>query len=245
MICARCYKFYLSLMLPKGVKTLSTTRHLAGGASQGNYANFNLATHVGDNPEHVAHNRELLIEHFSLPSAPKYLEQTHSNICLNTQSDTCVGDAIISSTPGQICLVMTADCLPVFISNQTGTQVGIAHAGWKGLVGGVIESLVSGFGDDDLLVHLGPAISQIHFEVGEEVLNQYLEKDPALSKAFVSKGEKYHLDIYQAARIVLNSLGVSQISGGDQCTYAQEDKYFSYRRDGANSGRMAHLIWFE
>ncbi len=232
-------------MLPKGVKTLSTTRHLAGGASQSNYANFNLATHVGDNPEHVAHNRALLLKHFSLPSTPKYLEQTHSNICLNTQSDTCVGDAIISSTPGQICLVMTADCLPVFISNQTGTQVGIAHAGWKGLVGGVLESLVSGFGDDDLVVHLGPAISQQHFEVGEEVFEQYLEKEPALSKAFVSKGEKYYLDIYQAARITLNALGVSQISGGDQCTYIQADKYFSYRRDGANSGRMAHLIWFE
>lgn len=232
-------------MLPKGVKTLSTTRHLAGGASQGNYANFNLATHVGDHPEHVVRNRELLIEHFSLPSAPKYLEQTHSNICLNTQSDTCVGDAIISNTPGQICLVMTADCLPVFISNQTGTQVGIAHAGWKGLVGGVLESLVDNFDDSDLAVRLGPAISQPHFEVGEEVLNQYLEKDPTLSKAFVAKGEKYHLDIYRAARIVLNALGVSQISGGDQCTYAQADKYFSYRRDGANSGRMAHLIWFE
>ncbi len=232
-------------MLPKGVRILSTQRYLTGGASQNNFANFNLATHVGDDSEHVAHNRQLLIDHFQLPSAPKYLEQIHSDICLDASGDACMGDAVITDQPNTLCLVMTADCLPIFAASSDGQQVGVAHAGWKGIVGGVIESFISRFQTQDLYIHFGPAISKAHFEVGKEVLAQYLDKDPNLAEAFEQRDRRYYLDLYQAARIILTQLGVQQISGGDQCTYTQDEQYFSYRRDGQHSGRMANLIYFE
>jgi YfiH family protein len=213
--------------------------------SQYGYENFNLATHVGDEAQAVAHNRTLLIKQFDLPSEPKYLEQIHSNICLQASSNKCVGDAVVTQDKGVVCAVMTADCLPIFACNTLGTQVGVAHAGWKGIVNGVIESFIKQFDSDDLLIHFGPAISPAAFEVGEEVYQQFIDKDIKLAQTFVAKGKKYQLDIYQAAKIILNGLGVKSISGGGECTYTQQDKYFSYRRDGVNSGRMAHLIWIE
>ncbi|RUM82087.1 MAG: peptidoglycan editing factor PgeF [Candidatus Thioglobus sp.] len=213
--------------------------------SQYGYENFNLAAHVGDDIKAVERNRTLLIKQFNLPSEPQYLEQIHSNICLQVPSDVCVGDAVVTQDKGVVCAVMTADCLPIFASDTLATQVGVAHAGWKGIVNGVIESFIDSFESKNLLVHFGPAISPAAFEVGEEVYQQFIDKDIKLAQAFVAKGNKYQLDIYQAARVVLNGLGVKSISGGDECTYTQQDKYFSYRRDGVNSGRMAHLIWIE
>ena len=230
---------------PKNVQLISTTRFIEGGVSEFGYGNFNLATHVGDEAQAVAYNRAFLIKQFDLPSEPKYLEQIHSNICLQANSAGCVGDAVVTQDKGVVCAVLTSDCLPIFACDQAGTQVGVAHAGWKGIANGVIESIVEQFDSNDLLVHFGPAISQAAFEVGEEVYQQFIDKDIKLAQAFVAKGNKYQLDIYQAARIVLSGLGVKSISGGDECTYTQQDKYFSYRRDGANSGRMAHLIWIE
>jgi len=112
-------------------------------------------------------------------------------------------------------------------------------------VNGVIESFVNQFESNDLLIHFGPAISQAAFEVGEEVYQQFIDKDLKLEQAFIAKGGKYQLDIYQAARVVLSGLGVKSISGGDECTYTQQDKYFSYRRDGAKSGRMISLIYLK
>jgi len=234
-----------SCIFPANVKLVSTQRHLDGGASVGGYDDFNLATHVGDDAKAVAHNRDLLIKQFDLPSEPKYLEQIHSNICLQASSNECVGDALVTQDKGVVCAVMTADCLPIFACNTSGTQVGVAHAGWKGVVNGVIESFIEQFDPNDLLVHFGPAISQAAFEVGEEVYQQFIDKDLKLQQAFKSKDDKYQLDIYQAARIILNGLGVVSISGGDECAYTQKDKYFSYRRDGAKSGRMINLIYLK
>ncbi|CAC9574324.1 FIG00003370: Multicopper polyphenol oxidase [uncultured Gammaproteobacteria bacterium] len=228
---------------PDNVKLLSTPRYLQGGASKGGYGNFNLATHTGDNLDVVAHNRELLITHFDLPNTPKWLNQIHSNICLDAQSNDCEGDAVITRETNVICAVMTADCLPIFASNQSGTQVGVAHAGWQGILNGVIESFIEQFIERDLLIHFGAAISSKNLEVGKEVFEQFATKDKKLSVAFTQIGEKYHLDIYQAARIILNDLGIKTMSGGNQCTAEQDKDYFSYRRDGVNSGRMAHLIW--
>ncbi len=230
---------------PKNVRLISTQRHLSGGVSRGNYANFNLANYVGDNHSAVTDNRALLVQHFGLPSAPKWLTQTHSNICLNAESSDCNGDAVIGDKAGVVCCVLTADCLPIFATNTGGTQVGVAHAGWQGIVAGVVESFVAQFDAQDLLVHLAPAISQQVFTVGAEVYQQLVDKNPLLSATFLPQGDKYQLDIYQVARIILNGLGVESITGGNECTYTQEDKYFSYRRDGAESGRMAHLIWIE
>ncbi len=233
---------------PDNVQVVSTTRHLVFGAGkacsgESGYADFNLAMHVNDNAQTVARNRVQLIQAYSLPSEPKWLEQTHSNICLEASSAECIGDAVITQEKGVVCAVLTADCLPIFISNQYGTQVGVVHAGWKGVLNGVIESTIAKFSDTNLLAHFGPAISQAAFTVGGEVYQQFVGKDAQLKDAFIQKGDKYQLDIYQAARIILKGLGVESITGGDECTFKQKNKYFSYRRDGEKSGRMAHLIW--
>ncbi|MBE8189837.1 MAG: peptidoglycan editing factor PgeF [Candidatus Thioglobus sp.] len=238
-------------MLPKNVKFISTRRYLAGGASAGGFANFNLSTNTGDNPAAVEQNRALLLKHYNLPNPPKWLLQTHSNICLDASSDDCQADASITNKSGVVCSILTADCLPIFAANKSGTQVGVAHAGWQGIVNGVIEEFISKFSAADLQVHFGPAISPKAFEVGEDLQQKFIQKDSKLQAAFTPKytpkstpkSGKFQLDIYQAARIILNDLGVKSISGGGECTFCQADEYFSYRRDGEKSGRMAHLIW--
>ena len=244
------HKPSLKANFPGNVQLISTTRYFNGSGKTCSgkkigYADFNLAIHVGDNPQTVVRNRAQLIQRFNLPAEPKYLEQVHSNICLDASSAECVGDAVITKEKGVVCAVLTADCLPIFISNHSGTQVGVAHAGWKGVLNGIIEATIAKFNQQDLLVHFGPAISQENFEVGQDVFDQFVNKSQTLEKAFIPFKDKYKLNIYQAASIILNDLGVKNISGGDQCTFAQADQYFSYRRDGAQSGRMAHLIWME
>jgi len=236
-------------LFPNNVRLISTTRILEGGSSIGNFDNFNLALHVDDKQSAVFANRELLLRHYDLPSAPVWINQTHSKMSVDADSISSIvdADASYSKKPGTVCGVLTADCLPIFVSNKEGTAIGIAHAGWRGLVDGVIESLIESFDSkgERLIAHLGPAISQLSFEVGREVRSQYLLKNKNFENCFTYLNNKYYLDLYDAARIVLKSLGVSSISGGDRCTYKESDKYFSYRRDGKCSGRMAHLIWME
>ena len=234
---------------PSNIKLLSTPRLIDGGHSKGNFANFNLALHVGDEQASVLANRALLSKHYNLPSAPIWINQTHSKMSVNADSISSIvnADASYSKKPGTVCGILTADCLPVFICNKEGTIVGIAHAGWRGLVEGVIESLIESLdcNGEDLIAHLGPAISQLSFEVGGEVESQYLSKNQNFKNCFAYLNNKYYLDLYEAARIVLKGLGVNSISGGDRCSYKESDQYFSYRRDGKSSGRMAHLIWME
>jgi len=234
---------------PKNVKLLSTKRFLDGGSSKYNFQNFNLALHVNDKNIDVLANRSLLLNQFNLPSNPKWINQIHSNIAIDADLvlSAIDADASYSKKPGTVCGVLTADCLPIFMSNKEGTAVGVAHAGWRGLVDGIIESLIESLdcNGKDLVVHLGPAISQLSFEVGGEVKSQYLSKNKNFEKCFTNLNNKYYLDLYDAARVVLKSFGVSSISGGDRCTYKESDQYFSYRRDGEKSGRMAHLIWIE
>jgi len=234
---------------PNNVKLLSTPRILEGGSSKGNFDNLNLALHVHDEQSSVLANRDLLLKHYNLPSAPVWINQTHSKTSVDADSISSIvnADASYSRKLGTVCGVLTADCLPVFICNKEGTAVGIAHAGWKGLVDGIIESLIESFNcnGEDLIVHLGPAISQLSFEVGGEVKSQYLSKNKNFKNCFTFVNNKYYLDLYDAARVVLKSFGVISISGGDRCTYKESDQYFSYRRDGECSGRMAHLIWME
>ena len=236
-------------VFPDNIKLLSTSRFIDSGSSQGNFDNFNLALHVGDEESAVLANRELLFKHYDLPSAPVWINQTHSKISIDADSVSSMvdADASYSKKFGTVCGVLTADCLPIFICNKEGSAVGIAHAGWRGLVDGIIESLIESFdcNGEDLIVHLGPAISKLFFEVGGEVKSQYLSKNKNFESCFANISNKNYLDLYDAARVVLKSFGVSSISGGDRCTYKESDQYFSYRRDGRHSGRMAHLIWIE
>ena len=234
---------------PSNVKLLSTQRFLARGKSSGNFENFNLAFHVNDTFDRVLDNRKILKVHYDLPSDPVWVNQTHSSICVDASSIKKIvdADASYSSKVGVVCAIMTADCLPVFVSKKDGSMVGIAHAGWRGLVSGVIENLVSSFNSDgeDLVVHLGPAISKNYFEVGEEVKSQYLSKDKNFQRSFSIKDNKTYLDLYDAAKLILESFEIKSISGGDRCTFGESSNFFSYRRDGINSGRMAHLIWMK
>ena len=232
---------------PRNVKLLSTQRFIDGGKSSGNFENFNLALHVNDNKDRVLENRKMLKLHYDLPSDPIWINQTHSSICVDASliKTTIEADASYSSKAGIVCAIMSADCLPVFVSKKDGSMVGIAHAGWRGLASGVIENLVSSFNSDgdDLVVHLGPAISKNFFEVGEEVKSLYLSKNEDFQRSFSIKNNKNYLDLYDAARVVLEGFQIKSISGGNRCTYKESRIFFSYRRDGVDSGRMAHLIW--
>ena len=232
---------------PSNVKLLSTPRYIYGGTGSGNFENFNLAFHENDSKDNVLENRKILTTQYNLPSEPIWINQTHSSICVNAASikTTIEADASYSSKVGVVCGIMTADCLPVFVSRKDGTMVGIAHAGWRGLVSGVIENLVNSFNSygDDLVVHLGPAISKNSFEVGEEVRELYLEKNENFQRSFSIKNNKNYLDLYDAAKVVFEDFQIQLISGGDRCTFSESSDFFSYRRDGVNSGRMAHLIW--
>ena len=236
-------------LFPQNVKFLSTERFIQGGSSSGNFENFNLALHVNDKLEDVIANRSILNNHYNLPSNPVWINQTHSSICVNASKVKSIveADASFTSKPGVVCGVLTADCLPVFISKKDGSKVGLAHAGWRGLITGVIESLLESLEceGDDLVVHLGPAISMSHFEVGEEIRSLFLSKNNNFERSFLLKNNKLYLDLYDAAKVIFEGFNVVSISGGDRCTFEESKHFFSYRRDGNKSGRMAHLVWME
>ena len=182
-----------------------------------------------------------------MPSNPIWINQIHSSICVDASRVKSIveADAIFTSDSKTVCGILTADCLPVFVSNNEGSMVGIAHAGWRGLLSGVIENLIESFDThgDNLIVKLGPAISMSSFEVGEEVRALFLSKDDNFARSFYCPKKKYFLDLYDAARVVLERLNISSIYGEERCTYKESNDFFSNRRDGINSGRMAHLIW--
>lgn len=183
-----------------------------------------------------------------LPSEPLWITQTHSTIALEAtpENKTKTADATFTSIPNRICIILTADCLPVLICNKQGTQVAAIHAGWRGLANGIIETTVAALNQnhEDLLVWLGPAIGPQKFEVGKEVYDAFTSKHAESENAFIPHIEnKWHANLYELARIRLSHLGISQIYGGDYCTFTQDDLFFSYRRDNGKTGRMASLIW--
>ncbi len=232
---------------PPHIKSMQTLR--TGGNSAGTYKSFNLATHVNDEINAVHLNRDLLNQY--LPSAPYWLNQTHSVDVLKLPSPTLNGDASYTIDKNTVCVVQTADCLPLLVTNMDGTIVAAIHAGWRGLLNGVIENTIEkmNISHNELLVWLGPAISQKYFEVGFDVKNSFCEKHIEAEKAFhLISEQKWLADIYVLAKIRLNLCGVKQIYGGsvsdNYCTFANEVDYFSYRRDGI-TGRMASLIWID
>lgn len=233
-------------LVPAQIKAFTTTRQ--GGCSKGVYAGLNLGDHVADDPLDVVENRRLLAAENGWQDV-QWLQQVHSTIAVEASGngDVPQADACWTDQPGQVCVVMTADCLPVFISNADGTRVAVAHAGWRGLVDGVVENTLQVFDQrEDLHVWLGPAIGPYAFEVGEEVRQQFCDELAASDTAFkpsVTEG-KWLADIYQLARLRLQNIGIEQVSGGDQCTFSQADDFYSYRRDGV-TGRMASVIWID
>ena len=230
---------------PENINLISTKRYFVEKPKvfSNGFHSFNIAEHVEDNPEIVSENRKKLINYFNLPSEPRYLNQIHSDKCLSFSSIECEGDALYTNKKNEVCAILTADCLPIFITDTLGQEVAIIHAGWNGLLKGVIEETIKTFVSKKLVAHFGPAISQNSFEVGEEVRGQYIAKDKSFASSFKTYSGKYYLDLYRAAKLVLNSFDIYKISGGAECTFKQKDEYFSYRRDGKHSGRMANLIW--
>lgn len=227
---------------PPQVRALSTTRQ--GGAGSGPYASFNLGDHVGDAADVVAANRRQLAQ-----SAPEalWLKQVHGINCVDAASagQGATADAAFSRGTSRACAVLTADCLPLLLCDTAGTVVAAAHAGWRGLAAGVIETTVAAMQipGPQLLAWLGPAIGPAAFEVGDDVRTAFVRDDPAAATAFVRHGTgKWLCDLYALVRQRLVRLGVTHIYGGGFCTYRESDRFFSYRRDGA-TGRMATLVW--
>ena len=235
---------------PAGVQAVATTR--VGGVSAGAYAALNLGDHVNDDPAAVRRNRELLRTGLALPGEPAWLQQVHGTAAVDAAfaGDRVTADAAWTSAAGVVCAVLTADCLPVLFCNRAGTHVAAAHAGWRGLSAGVLESTVAWLSADgappaSLLAWLGPALGPASYEVGDAVRDTLLRTDPAAAVAFQAKRPGHWLlDLYAAARLRLQRAGVTAVSGGDFCTLAEPERFFSHRRDGT-TGRQATLIWLE
>jgi len=257
---------------PANIHAATTLR--TGGVSQAPYTSLNPAAHVGDDPDRVRQNRRIIREMLDLPAEPVWLDQIHSNRAVKAanpsyplqklvlslsygggRGDLQQADASYTDEAGVVCAVLTADCLPLLVCSTDGTQIAAIHAGWRGLLAGVISNTVAAmlltypFSKEevrrDLLVWLGPAIGPDCFEVGAEVRDAFLEKSAEFSYAFKEQSNgKWLADIYRLARVELAVLGVANIYGGTHCTVTDHERFYSYRRD-AQTGRMATLIWRE
>ena len=238
---------------PAGVHAVVTTR--AGGVSAAPWDRLNLGMHVGDDPAHVQENRARLLaamREIAPCAAPRWLNQVHGIAVAEMGGEAEAGapalqdaDAAATVVAGVPCVVMTADCLPVFFCDAAGSRVAVAHAGWRGLCDGVLEATVAGFpSPSGVMAWLGPAIGPEKFEVGEEVRAAFLAHDAEAAAAFVHSANagRWLADIYALARLRLEKAGVRSVSGGGFCTVTERDRFFSYRRDG-RTGRMASLIW--
>lgn len=228
---------------PPGVKALITTR--AGGVSEGPYASLNLGMRTGDHVLAISTNRRRLRAH--LPQEPKWLRQVHGGTAVeaDTLADAPEADAAIARHPDTVCAVLVADCIPVLLADRAGSVVAIAHAGWRGVVHSVIENAVERIAlpPEELIAYLGPGIGPRAFEVGADVRDAYLARDPRAAKAFVLHAPgKWLADLFLLARQALARAGVENVYGGTLCTYSDPARFFSYRRDRI-TGRMAALIW--
>ncbi len=233
---------------PTRVHAYTTTRR--GGSSLPPYDQFNLADHVGDDPAAVTANRLKLQTQLQLPSEPFWLQQVHGTTVVSTYHDGITphcADATYTTQARQVCVVLTADCLPVLFCNRSGTCVAAVHAGWRGLAAGILEETLHQFPESpqNILVWLGPAIGPTAFEVGEEVRNTFISDRPSAIAAFTPNRPGHWLaNLYLLARQQLADRGIMTVYGGDFCTYTDNQRFYSYRRD-RNTGRMASLIWFD
>jgi YfiH family protein len=217
------------------------------GLSNAPYASFNLADHVGDSPECVIKNRLLLDKQLQLPSSPHWLQQVHGTTVVEAGSSVIPvsADASLTEKAGVVCAVLTADCLPVLFCDQAGGCVAAAHAGWRGLVAGVLEATIATMPvvPENLAAWMGPAIGPKMFEVGDDVRQEFVAHDRQAQSCFTPTGNgKWLADIYALARQRLMVAGITRIYGGGFCTFEDVRRFYSYRRDGV-TGRMASLIW--
>ncbi|HSW12410.1 MAG TPA: peptidoglycan editing factor PgeF [Solimonas sp.] len=229
---------------PPRVRAAQTTR--IGGFSQGVHAGFNLGTRCGDDPGAVAGNRRLLAETLQLPAEPGWLQQVHgAGVVRLPVSGLPEADASIATGPGQVCVAQTADCLPVLFCDDQASVVAAAHAGWRGLAGGVLEATIAALPVPParLLAWLGPAIGPSAFEVGPEVRQAFVDLDPGAVGCFQPAAPgKFLADLYALARRRLARAGVDRVYGGGLCTHGDAQRFYSFRRD-ARCGRMASLVW--
>ena len=217
-----------------------------------NLSGFNLALHVKDDALRVQQHRMILLNEWSAFGVDKmtWLTQTHSSTCYTVNEqipfNALEGDALVTQRKGHALMMMTADCLPVVLGNADGTEVANLHAGWRGLANGIVENTVNGMQSPPTWAWLGAAISQPCFEVGAEVKAVFCQKYPALESAFFAgkTEDKFQADLYAIARFILQRLGVKTVLGGDQCSYLQDQDYFSYRRN-AQTGRMASFVFMQ
>ncbi|MDH4765995.1 peptidoglycan editing factor PgeF [Pseudomonas sp. CBMAI 2609] len=229
---------------PVGVQACVTTR--LGGVSQSPFASFNLGNHVGDDPAAVAENRRRLGE--ALECQPAWLEQVHGTAVVEADPTQVLrADAAWTATPGVAVTMMTADCLPALFCRRDGSRVAAAHAGWRGLAGGVLEAAAASLevAPAEVLVWLGPAIGPASFEVGAEVREAFVAQQGDAERCFVARGgDKYLGDLYALARLRLAAQGITAVYGGGFDTFADDQRFFSYRR-AARTGRFASLIWIK
>ena len=238
---------------PARVRAASTIR--TGGSSKGPYASLNLGMGVGDDSRLVTRNRGAMAELLGLPSEPLWLRQVHGTRVLDLDVGSMArtgsndqppeADGAVTATAGRPCVVLTADCLPVLFCDTGGTRVGVAHAGWRGLLGGVLETAVERMAvePDRLLAWIGPCIGQQAYEVGAEVLERFAAREPKASRFFTANANgRWQADLCGVARQRLRAAGVNAIYGGTWCTHTESDLFFSHRRE-APCGRMATVIW--
>lgn len=242
---------------PSGVRAVTTLRYGAGG-SQPPFDQFNMGNRYaadGDDPAQVQRNRDLLVPGLALPSAPHWLRQVHGTGVLRFDAPpTAQGveveptaDAAVTSVPGVVLAILTADCLPVVFTARDGSEVGAAHAGWRGLADGMLEATVAAMRTDpaQLLAWLGPAAGPAHYEVGEDVYHAFVDADAGAAGAFAAtRPGHWKVDLYALARRRLQAVGLEAgaISGGQHCSIADPQRFYSHRRD-RRTGRMATLIW--
>lgn len=233
---------------PENVRAASTLR--TGGVSSGAYASLNLGSHVGDDPALVRENRARLRRALELPGEPLWLNQVHGSIVVDATSHVAddrppTGDASISFAAGQVCAILTADCLPVLLCDREGTRIAAVHCGWRGLASGVLSATVAALQTSAarLIAWLGPAIEPDAFEVGPEVRDQFIRSHPDTAVAFAENARgRWQANLEELARIELRRLGVASIHGGGYRCHADRERFFSYRRDG-QTGRMATMVW--
>ncbi|MEQ1514091.1 MAG: peptidoglycan editing factor PgeF [Lysobacteraceae bacterium] len=240
--------------VPPGVHAFTTLRH-GIGASRPPFDAFNLGNFTaddGDDPATVERNRALLVEDARLPSRPHWLKQVHGVDVVRCDaspvpSEEPVADASVTSAPGVVLAILTADCLPVVFAAEDGREVAAVHAGWRGLAAGVLEATVAAMHTPagHVIAWLGPAAGPQAYEIGEEVYRAFVTRDPASVAAFAAtRPGHWRVDLYALARMRLAQAGVTRVHGGGLCTISDPQRFYSHRRD-AHTGRLATLVWFD